>query len=292
MLSVTGAVRAPSLLSSSWPRRSRLACPGSRILHAAVHDSELNHLRMENHGTPDLRDEAALSRLGGPFERTAHLVDVRRIAGGAGRYNIPNIGVHVWRLSANELHRATAHQVDADNRLHYTFSQLGQDVQLFRRPQDMPRAFDSATERNVPDAIRRRVLDEQFDDLYGEQSSVAVWDGEDFIEPEQVAVVISRVGCTRCQPTGQSPLIRCWGGSRLPMSLQQKSEFDITTVSAQTLAAGPMTDPHRLVDSELRHCVSGQIPYRRFPKGSSDSPRLEKRWPTGAPCRRKSGRCH
>ena len=148
----------------------------------------LNHLRMENHGTPDLRDEAALSGLGGPFERTAHLLDVRRIAGGAGRYNIPNVGVHVWRLSANELHRATAHQVDADNRLHYTFSQLGQDVQLFRRPQDVPRAFDSATERNVPDVIRRRVLDEQFDDLYGEQSSVAVWDGEHFIEPEQVAV--------------------------------------------------------------------------------------------------------
>ena len=125
---------------------------------------------------------------GAPFERTAHLVDVRRIAGGAGRYNIPNIGVHIWRLSASELHRATAHQVDADNRLHYTFSQLGQDVRLFRRPQDMPRAFDSATERNVPDAIRRRVLDEQFGDLYGEQSSVAVWDGEHFIEPEQVAV--------------------------------------------------------------------------------------------------------
>ena len=115
-------------------------------------------------------------------------MDVRRIAGGAGRYNIPNIGVHVWRLSANELHRATAHQVDANNRLHYTFSQLGQGVRLFRRPQDVPRAFDSATERNVPDAIRRRVLDEQFDDLYGEQSSVAVWDGEHFIEPEQVAV--------------------------------------------------------------------------------------------------------
>jgi hypothetical protein len=148
----------------------------------------LNHLRMENHGTPDLRDEAALSRLGGPFERTAHLVDVRRIARRSGRYNIPNIGVHAWRLSAHELHRATAHQVDAENRLHYTFSQLGQDVQLFRRPQDMPRAFDSATERNVPDAIRRRVLNEQFDDLYGEQSSIAVWDGEDFIGPEQVAV--------------------------------------------------------------------------------------------------------
>ena len=151
-------------------------------------NQNLNHLRMENHGTPNLRDEAALSRLGGPFERTAHLLDVRRIAGGAGRYNIPNIGVHLWRLSAYELHRATAHQVDGDARLHYTFSQVGRDVPLFRRPQDMHRTFDSATERNVPDAIRRRMLDEEFDDLYGDQSSVAVWDGEHFIGPEEVAV--------------------------------------------------------------------------------------------------------
>ncbi len=29
-----------------------------------------------------------------------------------------------------------------------------------------------------------------------------------------------------------------------------------------------MTDPHRPVDPKLWHCVSGQIPCRRFPKGS------------------------
>lgn len=148
----------------------------------------LNHLRIQNHGTPNLRDEAALSRLGGPFERTAHLLDVRPITAGAGRYNISNIGVHMWRLSAHELQRATAHQVDDDARLHYTFSQMGRDAALFRRPQDMQGTFGSATERNVPEAIRRRMFDEQFEDLYGEQSSVAVWDGEQFIRPEEVAV--------------------------------------------------------------------------------------------------------
>ncbi len=77
---------------------------------------------------------------------------------------------------------------------------------------------------------------------------------------------ISRIGCMRCQPTGQSPLILCWGESLLPTSLQQKSGFDITTVSAQTSAAGLMTDPHRLVDSKRRRCASGQIPCRRFPR--------------------------
>ena len=40
ILSVTGAVKGPSRLLSSWYRRNRLACPRSRIFHAAVHDSE------------------------------------------------------------------------------------------------------------------------------------------------------------------------------------------------------------------------------------------------------------
>lgn len=144
----------------------------------------LNHLRMDNHGTPDLRDSAALSRLGGAFERTAHLLEVRRIEHGAGRYNIPSIGVHLWRLSANELERAMAHEVDDGTGLHYTFSSLGNDMPLFRRPQDIGRPFDGATERNVPDPIRRRVLHEQLHDFYGENSSIAVWDGEELIEQE------------------------------------------------------------------------------------------------------------
>ena len=148
----------------------------------------LNHLRMDNHDTPDLRDSAGLSRLGGPFERTAHLLEVRRIEHGAGRYNIPNIGVHLWRLSAYELKRTMAHEVEDGDRLHYTFSSLGNDSPLMTGPQNIVRPFDGATERHVPDPIRRRVLYEQLHGFYGEDSSVAVWDGEVLIEPEQVAV--------------------------------------------------------------------------------------------------------
>ena len=35
-----------------------------------------------------------------PFDRVAHTVDVRRIANGRGLYNIPNIGIFLWRLTA------------------------------------------------------------------------------------------------------------------------------------------------------------------------------------------------
>jgi hypothetical protein len=148
----------------------------------------LNHLRMETHGTPDLRDDAALSRLEGPFERTAHSLEVRGITGGSGRYNIPNIGVHLWRLSAYEVHRSMAHEVDDGSGLHYVFSPLGNDIPLFRRAQDIRAPFDGATEHNVPDPVRRRALYERLEDFYGERSSIAVWDGEIPIDRERVAV--------------------------------------------------------------------------------------------------------
>ena len=106
----------------------------------------LNHLRMENHGTPNLRDGAALSHLGGPFERTTHLLEVRGIEHGNGRYNIPNIGVHLWRLSALELRKVMAHAVEDGTGLHFTFSPLGNDLQLFRRPGRSP----------VPSRARRK----------------------------------------------------------------------------------------------------------------------------------------
>ena len=146
----------------------------------------LNHLRMDNHGTPNLRDGAVLSHLGAPFERTPHLLEVRGIERGDGRYNIPNIGVHLWRLSALELRKVMAHAVGDGSGLHFTFSPLGNDMQLFRRPEPIASPFASATESNVPDPISRHDLHEHLEDFFGENASVAVWDGDALIA--QVAV--------------------------------------------------------------------------------------------------------
>ena len=52
----------------------------------------MNHIRRDN-GSPDLRQWEPLERLGTPFDTLAHTADVRRIATGRGRHNIPNIGV-------------------------------------------------------------------------------------------------------------------------------------------------------------------------------------------------------
>ena len=40
----------------------------------------------------------AMRQLGGAFNSVAHTAEMRRPESGAGRYNIPNIGIFLWRL--------------------------------------------------------------------------------------------------------------------------------------------------------------------------------------------------
>lgn len=49
-------------------------------------------------GTLPIRDPAALSFLNGPFDPFAHVADVRPGQIGTPRYNLPNLGIFLWRL--------------------------------------------------------------------------------------------------------------------------------------------------------------------------------------------------
>src|SRR5206468_1269370 len=94
------------------------------------------HRRLDRGRTADLRDGDALDLLDGPFDRVAHTVETRRIAShrDRGRFNLPSIGVFVWRLRSYSVTRTAAHQVDEDSAQAYTFSVLGNDAPLFVRP--------------------------------------------------------------------------------------------------------------------------------------------------------------
>ena len=50
-------------------------------------------------GTVTLRDPAVLSFLNGPFGGFGHVVDVKPTAVGSPRYNLPNLGIFLWRLA-------------------------------------------------------------------------------------------------------------------------------------------------------------------------------------------------
>lgn len=126
----------------------------------------LNHVRLGNHRTPDLRDSNTLELLDTPFDRIAHTGDVRAIKARRapsvrGRHNIPNIGIFIWRLSAYHVSRSAPWAVDAAQG-RYTFSPLGNDAPIFNRPRTETTINTLAGEINVPGQVRRRAL---YDDL-------------------------------------------------------------------------------------------------------------------------------
>ena len=156
--------------SSGWPAR---AVEFYRLLRVAQH---INHLHLNRGRTVDLRNGDSLERLNGPFDELAHTVDVRRINSHRtrGRYNIPSVGVFVWRLKSYSITAAPAYCMDRDLN-HFTFSVLGLDTRLFNKPVDEPDPIHIADVTNVPTAIRRRALEERLEDFYGEGRSICIW---------------------------------------------------------------------------------------------------------------------
>jgi hypothetical protein len=131
----------------------------------------MNHIRPDNWYAPDLRKWELLERLNTPFDRVAHTVEVRCIASRQGQYNIPNIGIFLWRLNAYSLTDSPAFKVD-DRR--YLFSPLGNNTQLFTRPETEDEITHLAESINVPMPISRRVLKEYLNLYYGSRKSLSL----------------------------------------------------------------------------------------------------------------------
>lgn len=138
----------------------------------------LDH-RNERGRLADLRDGEALDLIDTPFDRVAHVVDVRNVDAprGAGRYNIPSAGAFAWRLRAFPSTNvpATFLQQRSSGYAFYSFSPLGNDAPLFTRAEREAETTGIAAEINVPTPIRRRALELHRDDYYGRGKSFAIW---------------------------------------------------------------------------------------------------------------------
>lgn len=140
----------------------------------------LNHLRLSQGQTVDLRHSCALKKINGPFDTLAHTVDVRRINSGLsqGRYNIPSVGLYVWRLGAYTVSKTSACCVESIAPHCFSFSVLGNDSPLYNRPVPEPDATTIADELNLPLPISRRAFDAEDPEnpvYYGEGKSFAIW---------------------------------------------------------------------------------------------------------------------
>lgn len=128
----------------------------------------MNHLRPHNLQSPDLRQGGALGWIGTPFESANRSIDVRRIASGRGRHNIPNVGLHLWRIRSHA-HRESPASRTAERR--YRASPLDHDLPLYNRPRAEDDITHLAEPDNVPGPLSRRRLSTQLRHHYGERAS-------------------------------------------------------------------------------------------------------------------------
>lgn len=150
----------------------------------------MKHVRLKALATADLRDVRALLLQGGAFNVLAHTGEMRRPESGTGRYNIPNIGIFLWRLLSLRLTSLplTPDSADASGRK-FRVNPLGADLQLFRRPQTEDDISHLAEPINVPEPLSVRLMalavraaqasvvpapDARLDDDYGDGESLVL----------------------------------------------------------------------------------------------------------------------
>lgn len=146
----------------------------------------MKHIRLHAPATCNLRDTAALFRRDGAFNSIAHTAEMRRPETGAGRYNIPNIGIFLWRLLSLSLTAVplTPDAGDATGRK-FRLSPLGADMRLFRFAQAESDISHLAEPINAPEPLSVRLMamavraaqataqpDAQREDDYGDGESL------------------------------------------------------------------------------------------------------------------------
>lgn len=115
-------------------------------------------------GWADLRSPRGAEQTGGPFDEFHHTPDFRRHRGIQGRYNIPKLAFHLYRLKAYRVEGVTpCLSVEGG----YTFDPSGRDVPLFARRARSGRWQDwrAALEWELPAPIRCRILAYAMDEL-------------------------------------------------------------------------------------------------------------------------------
>ena len=130
----------------------------------------MRHVRPHHAATVSLRRIGALDRFNTPFDTENRTIDVRRIAPrlrpaatpdpapldialhGPGRFNIPDVAIHLWRWRSWQVANAPAFPVGGGR---YMFSPLGHDMPLFSQPPVRSSFSGLMTRNNVPEPIHR-----------------------------------------------------------------------------------------------------------------------------------------
>lgn len=154
---------------------------GRKLVHAQ--SMRLTHPAMG--AAVDLRDKPGLARIGKAYERASRGVEVRRIDSMGGRWNLGNVGLHVWRLRIAPVSR---HQLNpaASGRRIFRFHPLGCDAALYDRAPARSPIEQPMHETALPIAITRALMAEDPGRFYGEDRAIQVWAGADPIPLSEI----------------------------------------------------------------------------------------------------------
>ncbi|MCL1976770.1 MAG: hypothetical protein FWG55_01465 [Candidatus Bathyarchaeota archaeon] len=139
----------------------------------------INHKRLENQCIPNIVDPELIGLLGTAFDPVPHTIDVRNIKTGLGYYNVANVGLFLWRLTAYPVRRARAFWHGAGR---YSFSSIGKDIPLFNHPATNKSDDFLSKEVDVSVPIRREAAKKYLSTYYGENRSI-------FLEFEKDGVI-------------------------------------------------------------------------------------------------------
>ncbi len=140
-------------------------------------NQNIDHLHMNRARTVDVRRLRQLERLDGPFDRIGHTVDVRRINSQhtIGRYNIPSVGIFIWRLKSYSITHCPAFCTESAGPNCMSFSLLGQDAAVFINPVENAMPGEVTSELNIPVPLTRVAFHEDKADFYGAGKSLCIW---------------------------------------------------------------------------------------------------------------------
>jgi hypothetical protein len=164
---------------AGWPARAvefRRLLAVTQAVRLYGRDRHADARRLHRGRFTDVHDGDVLDRGDGPFGALAHTVDVRRInsARSRGLFNIPEVGLYVWRLRPYSVTVAPGY-CDDRTRAHFRFSLLGNDAPLITQPESEPSPTHIAGETNVPAFIRRRAFAAALATYYGPGKSLCIY---------------------------------------------------------------------------------------------------------------------
>ena len=218
----------------------------------------MNHIRLHNKVTPDLRQWEPLERLDTAFDTIPRTVNVRRIATDKGKHNIPNIGIFLWRLNDYPLTQSPAFRIDESR---FMLSPLGNNTPLFTRPETEDEITHIAEPINVPEPISRRVLDAYLEDYYGAENSLLLrLDGVGIDSSQIAACNLSDIEEQRIRISGHTDgqYTLSFGGQTTLDIDHDAPPSDIQTAleGIDTISVGDVTVDGMVTDTEVDVTVS------------------------------------